>query len=125
LDRAAGSTRIWFRAVGFDADSNFSVFNLDVVRPELDGEVELVLTGPYVVLPAVPGARKDAAFEPSFAQRALEMEAMPLNGVEASVAVGQRDLLVARLDGVDGPWLHVLDPSNGHELHVATLARCP
>src|SRR5207244_5584737 len=83
------------------ADSNLSVFHLDVVGLELDREVELVLTGAHVVLPAVPGTRQHAPLEPSLAERALEVEAVLLHGVEAAVAVGQRDFGVARLDTAD------------------------
>src|SRR2546428_13918279 len=44
-----------------NADSNFSVVDLDVVGAQLDRKVELVLAGAHVVLPAVPGTGEDAA----------------------------------------------------------------
>src|SRR5437870_4876349 len=69
------------------ADSNFSVFHLDVVRLQLDREVELVLPGADVVLPAVPRAGEDAALELAVTERSLQMEALRLDGVEAAVAV--------------------------------------
>src|SRR5438309_9748480 len=53
------------------ADSNFSVFHLDVVRAELDRKVELVLSGAHVVLPAVPGAGQHAPLELAVAERSL------------------------------------------------------
>src|SRR5215211_6546173 len=90
-----GSMRA-IRTVRLDADSNVSVFDLDVVGAELDREVELVLAGAHVVLPTVPGAGEHAAFEAALAQRALQVQAVLLDRVEAAVAVGQRDLL---LDG--------------------------
>jgi hypothetical protein len=113
------------------ADSNVSVFDLDVVGPELDGEVELVLAGAHVVLPPVPGATQHAAFEASFAERSLEMEAVALECIEGAVAVRQRDLLVADLERANGPGrdvvhtcdadeavLHGADPNKGLRSHV-------
>ena len=97
------------------ADSNFSVFHLDVVRAELDREIELVLAGANVVLPAVPGAREHAALQLALAERPVEVEAVRLHGIEAAVAVGQGDLLVAGLDAVDGSGGNILDSSDGDE----------
>ena len=107
------------------ADSNFSVFHLDVVRLQLDREVELVLPGADVVLPAVPRAAEDAAVQLTVAERSLQMEALRLDGVEAAVAVRERDLLLARPDGANGARRDVLDPSDGDEIHGATLATAP
>jgi hypothetical protein len=98
-----------------NADSNLSVFHLNVVGLELDREVELVLTGAHVVLPAVPRTRQHAPLEPALAERALEVEAVLLHGVEAAVAVGQRDLGVARLDTADRSGRNVLDVRDGDE----------
>src|SRR5439155_27359976 len=97
------------------ADSNFSVFHLDVVRAELDREVELVLARAHVVLPPVPGAREHAALQLALAERPLEVEAVPLHGVEAAIAVGQGDLLLAGLDAVDGSGGNIVDSSDGDE----------
>src|SRR2546423_6827444 len=107
------------------ADSNFSVFDLDVVGLQLDGEVELVLAGAYVVLPSVPGAREDAAFEAALAERALEVEAVRLHRVEASIAVRERNLLVPGPHRPDSARRDVLDPRHGDEIHAATLATAP
>ncbi len=96
-------------------DSNFSVFHLDVVRAQLNREVELVLSRPHVVLPAVPWAREHAAFQAAFAQRALEMKAVLLDGVEAAGAVREGDLLVPSLHGTHRSRWHVLDLRNGDE----------
>src|SRR4051794_14486570 len=68
-------------------DSNLAVFDVDVVGAELDREVELVLPRAHVVLPAVPRAAEDAALEAALAERALEVEAVLLDGVEAAVAM--------------------------------------
>src|SRR5207244_1258956 len=76
------------------SDSNFSVFHLDVVRAELDREVELVLPRAHVVLPAVPGARQHAPLELAVTERSLQMEALRLDGVKAPVAVRQGDVLL-------------------------------
>src|SRR3989440_8725299 len=84
------------------ADSNFSVFHLDVVRLQLDREVELVLPGADVVLPAVPGTAEDAALQLAVAERSLQVEALRLDGIEPAVAVRQRDLLVAGPYGSNG-----------------------
>jgi hypothetical protein len=100
-----------------NADSNFSVFDLDVVGAELDREVELVLSRADVVLPAVPGTAQDAALEAALAERALQMQAMLLDGVETTVAVGERDLLVARADAADGARRDLLGARDGHEFH--------
>src|SRR5213595_3844794 len=83
-----------------NADADLSVLDPDVVRLELDCEVELVLARADVVLPAVPGAGEDAALEPPLPERPLEVDAVRLDRVEAAVAVGERKLHVA---GVDGP----------------------
>src|SRR5262245_47587132 len=99
------------------SDSYFSVFDLDVVGAELDGEVELVLARADVVLPAVPWAGEDAAFEAPFAERTLEVEAVLLDRVEAPVAVGERDLDVSRPDAADGAGRNVLHACDGHEIH--------
>src|SRR2546421_1174690 len=107
------------------ADSNFSVFHLDVVRLQLDREVELVLPGADVVLPAVPRAGEDAAVELAVAERPLQVEAMRLDGIETAVAVRERELLLAGLDGANGARRDVLDPSDGDEIHRATLATAP
>src|SRR5262249_30233526 len=98
-------------------DSNFSVVDLDVVGAELDREIELVLAGADVVLPAVPGRGGDAAVESPCAGRAVEVEAVALEGVEAAVAVRERDVLVADADGSDGAGRDVLGACDGHELH--------
>ncbi len=101
--------------VGRDADSNFSVFDLDVVRAELDCEVELILACSYVVLPAVPGAGEHAAVQLALAERSLEVEAVRLHRIEAAAAVGQGDLLLACLDVADGSRGNVVDSSDGDE----------
>src|SRR5882724_3051402 len=69
------------------ADSNFSVFNLDVVGPQLDREVELVLACSDVVLPAVPGAGEHTSVELALGERPLEVEAVRLHCIETAVAV--------------------------------------
>ena len=97
------------------ADSNFSVFHLDVVGSELDREVEFVLPGPDVVLPAVPGAGEHAALELAVAQRALQVQAVLLHGIEAPVAVGECDLLFARLDATDRSGREVLGLGDRNE----------
>jgi len=56
--------------------------------------------------------------EPALAERALEVEAVPLNGEEAAVAVSERDVLVARADGRDRAQRDVLDACDRHELHA-------
>lgn len=94
------------------ADSNFSVFYPDVVRAQLDREVELVLTCSQVVLPAVPGTRDHAAVEPALAEGPLQVGAVGLHGVEAAVAVGERHLLLAGLHAADGLGRKFLDPSD-------------
>ncbi len=103
------------------ANSNFSVFDPDVVRPQLDGEVELVLTRPHVVLPAVPGTGEDAPFEVAVRERPLEVEARLLDGVEAAAALREGDLLLACLDGPDGSGRDVLHTRDRNERHVATV----
>ena len=105
-----------------NADADLSVFHLDVVGAELDREVELVLAGAHVVLPAVPGAGQNAPFELAVAERSVQVEALRLDGVEAAVAVRQCDLLLPGTDGANGARRDVLDPSDGHEIHGATLA---
>jgi hypothetical protein len=95
--------------------SNFSVFDLDVVGSQLDREIELVLAGSHVVLPAVPRAGQDAAFEPALAEGPTEVEAVWLEGVEAALAVGESDLLVAGSDGADVAWRQVLGAGDGQE----------
>ena len=129
-----------------NADSNFSVFDLDVVRLQLDGEVELVLARADVVLPAVPGAGQDAPLEAAVAERPLEVKAVPLHRKEAAVAVSQRDFGLADLEWADYPgrdvlyagnsdetvFLHVRDPNKGlsshvrarYPPHVATILLC-
>jgi hypothetical protein len=99
------------------ADSNFSVFDLDVVGAELDREVELVLSRADVVLPAVPGTGEDAPLEAALAERALQVEAVALDGEEAAVAVGKGDVLVTGADTADRARRDVLDPRDGHEFH--------
>jgi len=63
----------------------------------------------------VPGAREHAALQFALAERPLEVEAVPLHGVEAAVAVGQGDLLLAGLDAVDGSGGNIVDSSDGDE----------
>jgi hypothetical protein len=113
---AAKYSPAWINATPrLKADSNFSVFHLDVVGSELDREVELVLSGPNVVLPAVPGTREHAALELAVAERALQVQAVLLHGVEAPVAVGQGDLLLARFDAPDRSGRDVLGSRDRHE----------
>jgi hypothetical protein len=95
--------------------SNFSVFDLDVVGSQLDREIELVLAGSHVVLPAVPRAGQDAALEPAVTQRPAEVEAVRLDGVEAAFAVGERDLLVTGSNGSDISRRQVLGARDGHK----------
>jgi hypothetical protein len=97
------------------SDSNVSVFDLDVVGPQLDREVELVLAGAHVVLPAVPGTGEDAALEVALPERPLEVEAVALDRVEAAVAVGESDLFLAGLDRPDGSLEDVLGARDGDE----------
>jgi hypothetical protein len=106
-----------FADLFLDADAHFSVVDLDVVGAELDREVELVLPGADVVLPAVPGTREDAVLESALAERPLEVEAVPLDGVEAAVAVRERDVLVACADGRDRTRRDVFDACDGYERH--------
>src|SRR5438445_7171022 len=82
---------------GRDSDADLSVLDLDVVRAELDREVELVLPRPDVVLPAVPGAGDDTALQVPLAERPLQVEAVPVDRIEADRAVRQPDLLLPRL----------------------------
>src|SRR5436190_21847176 len=105
------------RRLGWYSDSNFSVFDLDVVGAELDREVELVLPRAHVVLPAVPRAAEHAPFEAALAEWALEVEAVLLDGVEPAVAVRKRDLLLAGTHGVDGARRNVLDARYSLEIH--------
>ena len=63
----------------------------------------------------MPGAREHTALQPALAERPLEVEAVRLHGVEAAVAVGQRDLVLAGLDGADGSGGNILDSSDGDE----------
>ena len=81
----------------------------------MNREVELVLTGAHVVLPAVPGTGEDTPLQPAFAERSLEVHAARLDRVEAAVAMGQRDLCLSGLDSTDGPGRKVLDPRHGDE----------
>jgi hypothetical protein len=108
-----------------NADSNFSVFDLDVVGLQLDREVELVLPRPYVVLPAVPRAAEHAPFESALAERAPEMQAVSLHGIEAAVAVRKSDFGLSRGDRSDRSRWNVLHASDGDEavFHRPTLAR--
>jgi hypothetical protein len=101
-----------------NADSNFSVFDLNVVGLQLDREVELVLTRPDVVLPAVPRTAEHAPFESALAERAPEMQAMALHGIEAAVAVGESDLDLARLDRADCSRWNVVHARDGDEAVV-------
>ena len=59
------------------------------------------------------------------AERSVQVEALRLDGVEAAVAMRQRDLLLPGADGANGARSDVLDPSDGHEIHGATLATAP
>jgi len=68
-----------------------------------------------VVLPPVPGAREHAALKFALAEWPLEVEAVPLHRVEAAVAVGQGELLLAGLDAVDGSGGNIVDSSDGDE----------
>ncbi len=63
----------------------------------------------------MPGAREDAALQFALAERPVEVEAVRLHGIEAAVAVGQGDLLVAGLDAVDGSGGNIVDSSDGDE----------
>jgi len=92
-----------------DCDADLAVLDLDVVRLELDGAVELVLAGPDVVLPAVPGAAEDMAFEPALAERSLQMEAMALNRVHLAVDPGERELDVVDLHAGKRAWMDLVD----------------
>ena len=65
----------------------------------------------------MPGAGENAVLEPALAERALQMEAMLLDCVEAAAAVSERDLLIACLNGADGTRRNVFDAGNGHEVH--------
>src|SRR2546423_7465178 len=98
-----------------NADSNFSVFHLDVVGLELDRQVELVLAGADVVLPAVPGTGQHTIFQVPLAERSLEMQAVALQRIEAAVAVCERELGLARLHRADRSGRNVLDASDGDE----------
>jgi hypothetical protein len=108
-----------------NADSNLSVFDLDVVGLQLDREIELVLTRSYVVLPTVPGAGEYALLQSALAEWAPEMQTVPLHGVEAAVAVRQSDLSLACLDLADRSRWNILHASHGDEavFHRPTLAR--
>jgi hypothetical protein len=70
-------------------------------------------------------------FELPLAERALQMEAVALHGVEAAVAVRNCDLLVTGLDGRDSPGRQVLDPCDrnevlfGHLLDTSNVRRYP
>ncbi len=114
-----------------DSDADLSVLDLDVVGAELYRQVELVLAGADVVLPAMPRACEHAAFEVSLAERPLKVQAVPLHRVEAVVAVGHRDLLVPRLEGRNCSGREVLGPCDrnevlfGHLLDTSNVRRYP
>src|SRR5438874_685779 len=76
-------------------DADLSVGDLHVVGLELNREVELVFPGAHVVLPAMPGTGEDAVLEHALPERPLQVQAVLLHRVEAAVAMGQRDLLLA------------------------------
>ena len=63
----------------------------------------------------MPGAREHAALKFALAEWPLEVEAVPLHRVEAAVAVGQGELLLAGLDAVDGSGGNIVDSSDGDE----------
>ena len=63
----------------------------------------------------MPGAGDHTPVQPAVAERPLEVEAVRLHGVEAPVAVGQRDLVLAGLDATDGSGGNLLDSSDGDE----------
>ncbi len=63
----------------------------------------------------MPGTREHAPLELALAEGPLEVEAVRLHRVEAAVAVGERDLLLAGLDAADGSGRNILEPSDGDE----------
>ena len=73
----------------------------------------------------MPRAGEDTAVQSALAQRALEVDAVLLDGVEAAVAVRQRDLLVAGADGGDRARRDVLDPCDRDELHARDPSNTP
>jgi len=66
-----------------------------------------------------------------FPERALQVKAMLLHGIEAAVAMGERDLLVARVHGGDSPGRDILDACHrherplGHRLDTSNVGRYP
>jgi hypothetical protein len=65
----------------------------------------------------MPGAGEDAALEVALTERALQVEAVPLDGEEAAAAVGKGDVVVSGADAADRARRNVLDPGDGHEFH--------
>ena len=94
---------------------DLAVLDPNLVRPQLDRAVELVLARPDVVLPAVPGAREDVVFDPALAERALQVHAGVLRRVELAVDVGEGDLLVAGPHAAHRSGGNVVHAGDGHE----------
>src|SRR6476469_2890443 len=78
-------------------DLDVPVLHADLVRPEADRVVEVVQAGPHVVRPPVPGAPEQVIVDPSFAERALQVEAGAGGGVEVVADPYEGDLKVTRL----------------------------
>jgi len=76
-------------------------------------------------LPSVPGAREDASVEVALTERPLQVDAVRLHRVEPALAVRERELVLAGLDGADGAGRDVLHPRNPDEAFVGHGATVP
>ena len=73
----------------------------------------------------MPGTGEDTALEAPLAERALQVKAVRLDGVEAPFAVRERDLLLAGEDARDRAGRDVLDPRHRDEFHARDPSNRP
>src|SRR5207247_8117075 len=100
------------RSVG---DRDLAVLDADLVGAQTDRVVELVQSRAHVVLPTVPGAGEDGVLQMTFGERALQVEAVALNGVHLSADVREGDLLALDLDVLHPPWRNLFRAGDGDE----------
>jgi hypothetical protein len=107
-----------------DGDLDLAVLDANRVGLELDRAVELVLAGPDVVLPAVPGAAQDVTLQPALAKGPLEMEAVTLQREDLVADPGKRDVLLADTDAGQRSRLDLVGLRDSHKslCHHSILA---
>src|SRR5713101_512933 len=120
---SAGNCSHPARSGSANINENVVAAHLDRVGFDANGRICRQLAGGDVVLPAVPGAGDDLAFEVALAKRAAAMEAYIIDYKQLTANIGKGDCLAVELKFADCPRRDLVLLCGAHKSHSLFLPR--